>query len=165
MIVEVRTPPYSLAPTSTRYCLWELPTYVELLSSAMSQLARTSSLARTPRGVRCLAPVALRYPNHMLVLYTDNSNVVAWLGTQRSPNPVVCSLVAAIECLKYRYTLKIAVRYIPSHKNRSADQLSRNKIPRWPGGRGSKTHLRTRTLARLINLDNLISSWTTTVNH
>ena len=30
---------------------------------------------------------ARRYPNHMLVLYSDNSNVVAWLGTRRSPNP------------------------------------------------------------------------------
>ena len=61
---------------------------------------------------------ARRYPNHMLVLYSDNSNVVSWLGTRRSPNPVVCSLVAAIECLKYQYTLKVAVRYIPSHQNR-----------------------------------------------
>ena len=41
----------------------------------------------------------------MLVLYSDNSNVVAWRGTRRSSNPVVCSLVAAIECLKYQYTL------------------------------------------------------------
>ena len=54
----------------------------------------------------------------MLVLYSDNSNVVAWLGTRRSPNPVVYSLVAAIECLKYEYTLKVAARYIPSHQNR-----------------------------------------------
>ena len=53
---------------------------------------------------------AHRYPNHMLVLYSDNSNVVSWLGTRRSPNPVVSSLVAAIECLKYRYTLKLSVR-------------------------------------------------------
>ena len=74
----------------------------------------------------------------MLVLYSDNSNVVAWLGTRRSPNPVVCSLVAAIECLKYQYTLKVSVRYIPSHKTRSADRLSPNKTPRWLPNRGSE---------------------------
>ena len=108
---------------------------------------------------------ARRYPNHMLVLYSDNSNVVAWLGNRRSPNPAVCSLVAAIECLKYRYTLKVSVRYIPTHKNRSADQLSRNKSPRWLRNAGSETPLCMRKLARAIDLNNLISSWTTAVNH
>ena len=39
---------------------------------------------------------ARRYLNNMLVLYSDNSNVVSWLGTRRSPNSVVCSHVVAI---------------------------------------------------------------------
>ena len=107
---------------------------------------------------------ARRYPNHMLVLYSDNSNVVAWLGNRRSPNPVVCSLVAAIECLKYQHTLKMSVRYIPTHKNRSADQLSRNKLPRWLRNLGSETPLCMRKLARAINRDNLVTSWTTATN-
>ena len=92
----------------------------------------------------------------MLVLYSDNSNVVSWLGTRRSPNPVVCSLVAAIECLKYQYTLKVAVRYIPSQKNRIADLLSRNKIPRWLRRRGSETppmHEEGSSLGRLRQLN------------
>ena len=96
----------------------------------------------------------------MLVLYSDNSNVVAWLGTRRSPNPVVCSLVAAIERLKYQYMLKVAVRYIPSHQNRLADRLSRNKTPRWLRCRGSETPPCMRKLARLINSDNLVTLWT-----
>ena len=54
--------------------------------------------------------------------------------------------------------------HIPSHKHRSADQISRNKIRRWPRG-GPKTHRRTRTLARLINPDYSISSWTSAVDH
>ena len=101
----------------------------------------------------------------MLVLYSGNSNVVAWLGTRRSPNPVVCSLVAAIECLKYQYTLKVAVRNIPSHKNRLADLLSRNKTPRWLRRRGSETPPCMRKLARSIDYDNLVTSWTTAVNY
>ena len=107
---------------------------------------------------------AHRYPNHMLVLYSDNSNVVSWLGTRRSPNPVVSALVAAIECLKYRYTLKLSVRYISTHKNRSADKLSRNKIPRWLQTQGSETPLCMGKLARSINVDNLVTSWTSAVN-
>ena len=49
---------------------------------------------------------AHRYPRHLVVLYSDNSNVVAWLGTRRSPDPIICALVAAIEQIKYRYSVK-----------------------------------------------------------
>ena len=54
--------------------------------------------------------------------------------------------------------------HIPSHKHRSADQISRNKIRRWPRG-GPKTHRRTRTPTRLANPDYPISSRTSTVDH
>ena len=108
---------------------------------------------------------ARRYPHHMLVLYSDNSNVATWLGTRRSPNLVVCSLVAAIERLKYQYTLQVSVRYIPSHKNRSADRLSRNKTPRWLRNRGSEIPLCMRKLAKSIDYDKLLTSWTFAVNH
>ena len=66
---------------------------------------------------------ALRYPSHLVVLYTDNSNVVAWLGSRRSPHPVVCTLVSAIESIKYRHSLKLSARFIPSGQNRTADSL------------------------------------------
>ena len=46
-----------------------------------------------------------RYPKHLIVLYSDNTNVVAWLGTSRSPDPIICTLVAAIEQIKYQYLL------------------------------------------------------------
>ena len=72
-----------------------------------------------------------QFPSHLIVLYSDNTNVVSWLGPRRSPHPVVCALVAAIERLKYEYMLKISVRFIPSGKNRSADLLSRGTIPDW----------------------------------
>ena len=65
------------------------------------------------------------YPKHLIVLYSDNTNVVAWLGSRRSPNPTVCTMVAAIERIKYAYLLKLSVRYIASGKNITADSLSR----------------------------------------
>ena len=49
-------------------------------------------------------------PNHLIVLYSDNTNVVAWLGPRRSPDPTVCALVAAIERIKYQHLLKLSVR-------------------------------------------------------
>ena len=67
---------------------------------------------------------------HLVVLYSDNTNVVAWLTRRRSPNPFVCTLVSAIERLKYKFMLKLSVRYIPSTHNVSADLLSRNTTPK-----------------------------------
>ena len=66
-------------------------------------------------------------PAHLIVLYSDNTNVVAWLGPRRSPDPTVCALVAAIERIKYQHLLKLSVRYIPSVQNVTADRLSRNR--------------------------------------
>ena len=59
---------------------------------------------------------ASRYTNHLTILYTDNSNVVAWLGSRRSPRPVVCTLISAIESIKYHHSLKLSVRFIPSDR-------------------------------------------------
>ena len=56
-----------------------------------------------------------RYPKHMIVLYSDNNNVVVWLGSsRRSPNATICTVVAAIERIKYEYLLKLSVSHIPS---------------------------------------------------
>ena len=72
---------------------------------------------------------AARSAGHYLILYSDNTNVVAWLSRRRSPSPYVCTLVSAIERLKYKFSLKILVRYIRTVRNVSADLLSRNSIP------------------------------------
>ena len=108
---------------------------------------------------------ANRYPAHLIVLYSDNTNVVSWLGPRRSPHPVVCALVAAIERLKYQHLLKLSVRFIPSGKNRTADLLSRGVVPGWLQLRGSRVHPRMRELANSINRDNLVRLWTTTMRN
>ena len=102
---------------------------------------------------------ARRYPGHYVILYTDNTNVVAWLGTRRSPDPIVCSLVSAIESIKYHHLLKLAVRYIPSGRNRTADRLSRNVVPRWLRSRGSKLSPYISGIAQACNRDNLLKLW------
>ena len=69
-------------------------------------------------------------PGHLVVLYSDNTNVVARLTRRRSPNLFVCTPVSAIERLKYKFLLKVSVKYIPSTHNVSANLLSRNTIPK-----------------------------------
>ena len=102
---------------------------------------------------------ARRYPGHYIILYTDNANVLAWLSTRRSPDPIVGTLVSAIESIKYLHLLKLAVRYIPSRRNRTADCLSRNVIPGWLRSRGSKLIPYISGIAQASNPDKLLKFW------
>ena len=106
---------------------------------------------------------ASRYTNRLMVLYTDNSNVVAWLGTRRSPRPVVCTLVSAIESIKYHHSLKLSVRFIPSDRNRTADFLSRNVVPRWLQSRGSPLTPDMAGIAYAADMNNILDLWTTVI--
>ena len=102
---------------------------------------------------------AHRYPRHLIILYSDNSNVVAWLGTKRSPDPIICTLVAAIEQIKYRFSIKLSVRFIPSGQNRTADRLSRNRLPAWLRSRGSALSPCMSEIAHASNRLNLLTLW------
>ena len=102
---------------------------------------------------------AHRYPWHLIVLYSDNTNVVAWLGTRRSPDPIICTLVAAIEQIKYKHSSKLSVRFIASGRNRTADRLSRNRVPTWLRRRGSARIPHMNELAFASNRHNLLSLW------
>ena len=106
---------------------------------------------------------AFRYPSHLLVLYTDSSNVVAWLGSRRSPRPVICTLVSAIESIKYLHSLKLSVRFIPSDRNRTADSLSRNVVPRWLQSRGSPITPDMAGIAYAVNMNNILDLWATVI--
>ena len=102
---------------------------------------------------------AHRYPRHLIILYSDNSNVVAWLGTKRSPDPIICTLVAAIEQIKYRFSIKLSVRFIPSGRNRTADHLSRNRLPAWLRSRGSALSPCMSEIAHASNRLNVLTLW------
>ena len=104
---------------------------------------------------------ASRYPSHLLVMYTDNSNVVSWLGSRRSPHPVVWTLVSAIESIKYRHSLKLSVRFIPSGRNRTTDSLSRSVVPRWLQSRGSSLSPDMAGITYATNSNNILDLWTT----
>ena len=104
-----------------------------------------------------------RYSERLIVVYSDNTNVVAWLGSRQSPNLIICAVVAAIERIKYESLLKLSVRYIPSGNNRTADSLSRNRIPLWLKRRGTRLLPCMRSLVRSIDPRYLVTSWTSTI--
>ena len=102
-------------------------------------------------------------PGHLVILYSDNTNVVAWLTRRRSPNPFVGTLVSAIERLKYKFMLKLSVRYIPSTHNVSADLLSRNTIPRRFVRYGTRVFPNLRKLRSYLKISSLLYNWSETL--
>ena len=100
----------------------------------------------------------------ILTLYTDNTNVVAWLSKRRAPDPSVCAVVAAIERIKYRNILKISTRYISSASNATADDLSRGHIPDSLYIRGARMTPPMKTICANLHLNNIVGLWTSTIN-
>ena len=74
--------------------------------------------------------------NRLVTLFTDNQNAAAWLAKGRSSNVVGNSFLAVWELGKYLARCKISTVWLPSTHNRTADALSRNKIPEWLRSRG-----------------------------
>ena len=106
-----------------------------------------------------------RYPKHLIVLYSDNTNVVAWLGSRRAPNPIVSTKVAAIERIKYAFLLKLSVRFIPTAKKVTADSISRARIPQWLKRRGTRIFPSMKSVVGLVDHRNLVASWTATLEN
>ena len=102
-------------------------------------------------------------PGHLVILYSDNTNVVAWLSRRRPPNPYVCALVAAIERLKYKFMLKLSVRYIPSSHNVSADLLSRNRVPRRFVRHGTRVIPDLFRLCAHLRISSIYQNWSRTI--
>ena len=85
--------------------------------------------------------------NRLVTLFTDNQNVVAWLRKGRSTSSLGNSFLAAWELGKYRARCKISSVWLPSAHNRTADALSRNKIPEWLARDGRKLNPDLRMIA------------------
>ena len=74
-------------------------------------------------------------------------------------------MVAAIERIKYKHILKLSVRYIPSAQNRTADLLSRNRIPSWLECRGTRIRPCMSPLVRLLHVNNLAPAWSRVISN
>ena len=99
----------------------------------------------------------------LLTLYSDNTNVVAWLSKRRAPNPIVCAVVAAIERVKYGKILKISTRYISTRHNRTADRLSRGQIPDYLYIRGTRIPPPMKAICANLHLNKIVKLWVTTI--
>ena len=89
-------------------------------------------------------------PNKLITLYTDNTDVVAWLKKGRCSAGLGFKLLAAIEFFKRKYALKIPVKHIPGIQNNSADVLSRGSVPSWLELRGKRLRVDIPTLTSLV---------------
>ena len=74
-------------------------------------------------------------------LYTDNENAFHWLRKGRSANEVGTRYLAIWEYIKYKLECKINPSWLPSDANRSADALSRGRVPEWLKRRGRRRSL------------------------
>ena len=74
-------------------------------------------------------------------LYTDNRNTFHWLLKGRSSSVTGTKYLALWESCKYIRECKISPRWIPSDANRTADALSRGKVPEWLRRQGSRRRL------------------------
>ena len=88
--------------------------------------------------------------NKLIVLFTDNTDVVSWLRKGRCSAGLGFKLLAAIEFFKRKYRIKISVRHIPGIQNNSADALSRGSIPRWLISKGKRQDVNVHNLTALI---------------
>ena len=101
----------------------------------------------------------------LLTIYSDNTNVVAWLTKRRAPSPIVCAVVAAIERVKYGNILKLSTRYISTRNNKTADRLSRGKIPDYLYIRGTRISLPMKAICANLHLENIENLWSATVKN
>ena len=86
----------------------------------------------------------------IVTLFSDNTDVVAWLRKSRCSAGLGFKLLAGIEFFKRKHMLKITAKHIPGIQNNSADCLSRGKIPKWLQTRGTRLWLNINSLAQLI---------------
>ena len=101
----------------------------------------------------------------LLTIYSDNTNVVAWLSKRRAPSPIVCAVVAAIERVKYEYILKISTRYISTRHNKTADRLSRGDVPSYLYTRGTRISPPMKAICANLHLENIENLWSATIKN
>ena len=101
----------------------------------------------------------------LLMVYSDNTNVVAWLSKRRAPSPIVCAVVAAIERVKYERLLKISTRYISTQDNTTADQLSRGHIPTYLYTRGTRILPPMKAICANLHMKNIEKLWAATIQN
>ena len=108
-------------------------------------------------GIVCFIPFCR---GQIIRLNSDSSNAVAWLQKSKCPAGIGFRMLAVIELYKRKYGVKISARYIRGVGNKSADFLSRGKIPRWLKNSGCKCDIDLNTMADL--LDNPPPAWVRT---
>ena len=88
--------------------------------------------------------------NRLILLNSDNTDVVAWLRKGRCSKGIGFKLLAGIEYFKRVHSLKISPKHIPGRFNNSADSLSRGIIPGWLVTHGTRMPVSTEMLCSIL---------------
>ena len=97
----------------------------------------------------------------LTILHTDNTNAHDWLMSGRSPHYLGNNYLMAFELIKYVAECKISVCWIPSAANRTADALSRGRVPNWLLRHGERCIVDYKQLKRY--LDDPMEMWRKTL--
>ena len=89
-------------------------------------------------------------PNKVINIFSDNTDVVAWLRKGRCSAGLGFKLLAAFELFKREHKLKLSVKHIPGIQNNSADELSRGSVPTWLKLKGRRLDVDIKRLSKLI---------------
>ena len=125
---------------------------------------RTDFIARKELLACLLAVFCFRRNilGRIATIFSDNQNVVSWLTKGRSKNVVGCKFLAVWELGKYKARCKISPIWLPSSHNRTADALSRNKIPGWLARSGSRVFPDVQKIAHFVDHPTL--AWSSVFN-
>ena len=90
-------------------------------------------------------------PASYIRINSDNTNTVSWLNSGRCPKKLGFLILSAIQFYRAKYMLRVKAYYIKSDHNKSADELSRGRTPRWLKQHGSRIRINLDEIIELIN--------------
>ena len=102
-------------------------------------------------ALAALSIFSVSYPNKLIILNTDNTDVAAWLRKGRCSRGIGFKMLTAIEYFKRLHGIKVSPRYIPGRFNSSADALSRGGLPNWLLRHGSRLTVDLELLSSLLH--------------
>ena len=137
--------------------LLDLLASLEAMQVHVDIIARLELLAALV-SILCFGDLVRR---KLVRLHIDNDNAYNWIKKSRSSNLLGTRYLALWELIKYKLECKVSPVWIPSDSNRTADTLSRGRVPSWLKRRGIRRRLRRTDVCLLRKCP--IKTWLETV--
>ena len=86
----------------------------------------------------------------LVTMYTDSQTALSWLQRGRCSDVVGSNYLSVLEMGKYKAECKVQAKWISSGGNRTADMLSRNKVPDWLQRRGIEQSIDIQLITKFV---------------